>query len=311
MINPSSPKARNGLPIIVILFVAATACAAARAQDTLGKIRDTGVITLGHRDAAIPFSYYDDKQQFVGYALDICYKLVDAIKAGLKLPKIDVRLNAVTAVTRFPLLVNGTIDLECGSTPNNPEHRKQAGFSITHFVSATRFVSRKEAGLTTVDDLKGKTVVSTAGTASIRLANRINLEKKLGMNIIAARNHAESFQMVASGRAAAFIMEDVLLHGLVANAKQPADWAFSTDELSVEPFGILLRRNDASFKKVVDGAMLELYRNGEIIRLYDKWFLKPIPQRDGKRVNLDMPMTAAFRKVVARPTDSGDPQDYR
>jgi glutamate/aspartate transport system substrate-binding protein len=294
--------------LIVALVAAVTICGAASAQDTLKKIKDTGTITLGHRDTSIPFSYYDDKQQAVGYAMDICYKVVDAIKAELKMPKIDVKLNPVTSSTRIPLMANGTIDLECGSTTNNLERQKQVWFATTHFVTANRFVSKKDANLKTVDDLKGKTVVSTSGTTNIRNATEINVEKKLGMNIIAAKDHAESFLTVETGRAVAFFMDDILLYSLVANSKNPSEWVISADALTVEPYGIMMRKDDVAFKKVVNGAINALYKSGEINKIYDKWFLKPTPP---KGINLNVPMGAPFKKVVANPTDSGDPKDYQ
>jgi glutamate/aspartate transport system substrate-binding protein len=294
--------------LILALFVAGAVCGTASAQDTLKKIKDTRTITLGHRDSSIPFSYYDDKQQAVGYAMDICYRVVDAIKTELKMPKIDIKLNPVTSSTRIPLMANGTIDLECGSTTNNLERQKQVWFATTHFVTANRFVSKKASNLKTVNDLKGKTVVSTSGTTNIKNANEINVEKKLGMNIIAAKDHAESFLTVETGRAVAFFMDDILLYSLVANSKNPSEWAISADALTVEPYGIMMRKDDVAFKKVVNGAINNLYKSGEINKIYEKWFLKPTPPRG---INLNVPMGAPFKKVVANPTDSGDPKDYQ
>ena len=294
--------------LIVALFIAGAVCGTASAQGTLKKIKDTGTITLGHRDSSIPFSYYDDKQQVVGYAMDICYKVVDAIKAELKMPKIDIKLNPVTSATRIPLMANGTIDLECGSTTNNLERQKQVWFATTHFVTANRFVSKKASNLKTVNDFKGKTVVSTSGTTNIKNANEINVEKKLGMNIIAAKDHAESFLTVETGRAVAFFMDDILLYSLVANSKNPSEWVISADALTVEPYGIMMRKDDVAFKKVVNGAINNLYKSGEINKIYEKWFLKPTPPRG---INLNVPMGAPFKKVVANPTDSGDPKDYQ
>ena len=292
----------------IVLLVGCAIAGPACAQDTLKKIRDTGTITLGHRDSSIPFSYYDDKQQVVGYAMDICYKIVDAIKAELKMAKLDIKLNPVTSATRIPLMANGTIDLECGSTTNNLERQKQVWFATTHFVTANRFVSKKDANLKTVNDLKGKTVVSTSGTTNIKQANEINVEKKLGMNIIAAKDHAESFLTVETGRAVAFFMDDILLYSLVANSRNPSEWVISSDALSVEPYGIMMRKDDAAFKKVVNGAINNLYKSGEINKIYSKWFLAPVPP---KGINLNVPMGASFKKVVANPTDSGDPKDYQ
>jgi glutamate/aspartate transport system substrate-binding protein len=274
---------------------------------TLKKIKETGAITLAHRESSVPFSYYDDKQQVVGYAMDLCYRIVDAVKAELKLAKLDAKLNPVTSATRIPLIANGTVDLECGSTTNNLERQKQVSFTITHFVTANRFVSKKAANLKTVEDLRGKTIVSTSGTTNIKQITEIGAQKGLNLNILAAKDHAEAFLMVETGRAAAFVMDDILLYSLVAGAKAPRDYVISTDALSVEPYGIMLRREDAAFKKVVDQAMIATYRSGAINAIYDKWFLKPIPP---KGFNLNVPMSDAFKKVVASPTDSGDPAVY-
>jgi glutamate/aspartate transport system substrate-binding protein len=255
----------------------------------------------------VPFSYYDDKQQIVGYAMDLCYRIVDAVKSELKLPKLEVKLNPVTSATRIPLIANGTVDLECGSTTNNLERQKQVSFTITHFVTSNRFVSKKAAHLNTVEDLRGKTIVSLSGTTNIKQIIEVNAQKGLNLNILAAKEHAEAFLMVETGRAAAFVIDDIGLYSLVAGSKSPQDYVISADALSVEPYGIMLRRDDAPFKKVVDQVMIETYRSGAINAIYDKWFLKPIPP---KGINLNVPMSAAFKKVIASPTDSGDPAVY-
>jgi glutamate/aspartate transport system substrate-binding protein len=294
--------------IFVALLLGIAVCGTAGAQDTLKKIRDSGTITLGHRDSSIPFSYYDDKQQVVGYAMDICYKVVDAVKANLKLKKLDVKLNPVTSATRIPLMANGTIDLECGSTTNNLDRQKQVAFATTHFVTANRYVAKKSSKIKSLADLKGKTVVSTSGTTNIKWATEANAKQKLNMNIIAAKDHAEAFLTVETGRAVAFFMDDILLYSLVASSRNPADWEIGKEAYTVEPYGIMLRKDDPEFKKVVNGAINALYKSGEINKIYEKWFSKPIPP---KGINLNVPMSAPFKKVVAKPTDSGDPADYK
>ena len=294
-------------PLLAALCLVAAPAGAQELTGTLKKIKDSGSITLGHRESSVPFSYYDDKQQVVGYAIDLCYRIVEAVKKELKLDKIEVKLNPVTSATRIPLMANGTVDLECGSTTSNLERQRQVAFTITHFVTANRFVSRKTANLKTLDDLKGKTVVSTSGTTNIKQATEINGQKNLGMNILAAKDHAEAFLMVETNRAAAFFMDDILLYSLVAGSKAPADYVISADALSVEPYGIMLRRDDPAYKKVVDGAMTAIYKGGEINAIYGKWFSSPIPP---KGINLNLPMSPAFKKVVANPTDSGDPAAY-
>ncbi len=295
--------------IILAALACVTLAASAAAQEgTLKKIKDGGSVTIGHRDASVPFSYYDDKQQPVGYAVDLCLRIVDAVKNELKMPRIDVKYQLVTSANRIPLMANGTIDLECGSTTNNLERQKQVGFTITHFVTANRWVAKKASNIKALPDLKGKTIVSTAGTTNIKQITEINAAQNLAMNIISANGHAEAFQMVETGRAVAFVMDDILLYSLAAQSRSPGDYAISPEALSVEPYGIMLRRDDAAFKKVVDNAMIQTYKSGAIDAIYGKWFLKPIPPRG---LTLNVPMSDQFKKVIANPTDSGDPAAYK
>ena len=297
--------------VFAALLAAGAIAGAANAQQptgTLDKIKSTGTITISHRDVSIPFSYYDDKQQAVGYAIDICLRIVDAIKANLKMAKIDVKYNPVTSATRIPLMANGTIDLECGSTTNNLERQKQVSFTITHFVTANRYVAKKASNIKSLEDLKGKTIVSTSGTTNIKWATEENAKRNLGMNIIATKDHAEAFLTVDTGRAVAFFMDDIPLYSLVATSRIPGDWMIGSEAYTIEPYGIMLRRYDPAFKKVVDGAVSSLYKSGQINAIYEKWFLKPVPP---KGINLNVPMSAQFKKVVANPTDSGDPKDYQ
>jgi glutamate/aspartate transport system substrate-binding protein len=293
---------------ILFLVAALSLGFQAAAQDTLKKIKDSGAITIGHRDGSIPFSYYDDKQQVVGYAVDLCLKIVDAVKKEVGNPNLKVNYQLVTSANRIPLMANGTIDLECGSTTNNLARQEQVGFTITHFVTANRWIAKKKAKINKLADLKGKTIVSTAGTTNIKQITEINAAQNLGMNIISANGHPEAFQMVETGRAVAFVMDDILLYSLAAQSSKPKDYAISPEALSVEPYGIMVRKGDAAFKKVVDAAMTDIYKSGQINAIYSKWFLKPVPP---KGINLNVPMSAQFKKVVAHPTDSGDPNDYK
>jgi glutamate/aspartate transport system substrate-binding protein len=296
------------LPLALALLALVAAPAAAQESPTLKKIKDTGTITIGHRDSSIPFSYYDDKQNVVGYAMDICMKVVDAIKAELKMPNLQVKLNPVTSATRIPLIANGTVDLECGSTTNNLEREKQVAFTNTYFLTANRFVSKKANNLKAVNDLKGKTVVSTSGTTNLKQITEMNSGQNLGMSILTAKDHAEAFLMVETDRASAFFMDDILLYSLVANSKAPADYVISAQALSIEPYAAMMRRDDPIFKKLVDTATANLYKSGQISALYAKWFLSPIPP---KGVNLNVPESAELKKVFASPTDSGDPAHYK
>jgi glutamate/aspartate transport system substrate-binding protein len=293
----------------IFLFVAALTLAfQAAAQDTLKKVKDSGAITIGHRDASIPFSYYDDKQQVIGYAVDLCLKIVDAVKKEVGNPNLKVNYQLVTSANRIPLMANGTIDLECGSTTTHIARQEQVWFTMTHFVTANRWVAKKSANIKKLADLKGKTIVSTAGTTNIKQITEINAAQNLGMNIISANGHPEAFQMVETGRAVAFVMDDILLYSLAAQSRTPKAYAISPEALSVEPYGIMVRKGDDAFKKVADAEMTRIMKSGEINAIYGKWFLKPIPP---KGINLNVPMSAQFKKVIANPTSSGDPNDYK
>ena len=279
------------------------------AQDgTLDKIKKEGSITIGHRDASIPFSYYDDQQKVVGYSMDICMRVVDDVKKELKMPNLQVKYQLVTSANRIPLMANGTIDIECGSTTNNLDRQKQVWFTNTHFVTANRWVAKKSSNVKSLADLKGKTIVSTAGTTNIKQITELNAAQNLGMNIVSANGHPEAFQMVETGRAVAFVMDDILLYSLAAQSRAPADYEISKDALSVEPYGIMVRKDDAAFKKVVDASTANTYKSGAINAIYDKWFLKAIPP---KGLNLNVPMSEPLKKTFQAPTDSGDQAAYK
>jgi glutamate/aspartate transport system substrate-binding protein len=275
---------------------------------TLKKIKETGAITIGYRDSSIPFSYLDDNQKPIGFAIDICRKIVDAVKNELKLDKLAVEFNPVTSSTRIPLLANGTIDLECGSTTNNADRQKQVWFTNTHFLTATRFVSKKSSKIGSIDELKGKSVVSTSGTTNIKQLTEANAARNLGINIIPAKEHAESFLMVETDRAVAAVLDDILLASFVAGSKDPDAFVISKDAFSKpEPYGIMMRKDDPDFKKVVDGATATLYQSADGQKLYDKWFMQKIPP---KGLNLNVPIGAELKKEFAKPSDSPDPDSY-
>jgi len=295
--------------LAAVLISVGVLAGTAQAQETgtLKKIKDSGAITLGVRDSSIPFSYLDDKQSYQGYSIDLCQKVVAAVQKKLGMASLKVNMNPVTSATRIPLMANGTIDLECGSTTNNIERQKQVAFAPTTFVAGARLLSKKSSHIKTLDDLKGKTVVSTSGTSPIKEVTTLNGSKNLNMNIVAAKDHAEAFLMVETGRAQAFAMDDVLLAALAANSKSPSDYEISKDALTVEPYAIMLRRDDPEFKKVVDAAIGDVFKSGEINRIYHKWFMSPIPP---KGVNMNLPMADSLKAVIAKPTDSGDPAAY-
>ena len=288
--------------LTLTLCLAAAACCAAlpAAADTLKKIRDSGSIALGHRESSIPFSYYDDRQRVIGYSHDIMLKAVDAIKTELKLPALQTRLVPVTSQNRIPLIQNGSIDIECGSTTNNTERQKQVSFSTTIFIIGTRLMTKTSSGIKDFADLAGRNVVTTAGTTSERLLRKMNEEKKLGMNIISAKDHGESFLTLETGRAVAFMMDDALLYGELAKAKKPGDWAVVGTPQSREAYGCMLPKDDAAFKKVVDGAIARVMSGGEADKLYAKWFMSPVPP---KGLNLNFPLSDDMKALYKNPND--------
>jgi len=295
---------RFALLCAAALAVAITAgpAAAQELTGTLKKIKDTGVVKVGNRDASIPFSYLDDQQKPIGYGVDICLKIVDAIKAELKMPNLKVDFVPVTSQTRIPILTGGNIDLECGSTTNSVERQKQVAFAPTYFVTGTKLIVKKSSGIKGYDDLKGKTVVYTQGTTNERAMKAYNDEKKLGINFIPSKDHAESFLAVETGRAVAFPMDDILLYSLRASAKNPADYEVIGPFLSDDPYGIMLRKDDPAFKKLVDDTVIKLYKSGEINKIYHKWFESKIPP---KGINLGFPMSDALKELVKNPSDKG------
>ncbi|MDO9006208.1 MAG: glutamate/aspartate ABC transporter substrate-binding protein [Aquabacterium sp.] len=274
--------------------------AAAQSSPTLKKIADNGTIGLGHRESSIPFSYYDDKQQVVGYSHELMLKVVEAIKADLKKPSLAIKLVPVTSQNRIPLVLNGTVDLECGSTTNNKERAKQVDFSTTIFIVGTRLMTRKDSGIKDFADLKGKNVVVTAGTTSERLLRKFNEVSKSGMSIISAKDHGESFLTLETGRAAAFMLDDALLYGEKAKAKKADDWAVVGKPMSFEPYGCMMRKGDPVFQKLVDDALTKAMISGEAAKIYAKWFQQPIPP---KGLNLNWPLSETNAALFKAPND--------
>ncbi|QKS29331.1 MAG: Glutamate/aspartate import solute-binding protein [Accumulibacter sp.] len=288
---------------IAATLATALASAPALAQEltgTLKKIKETGVITLGHRESSIPFSYYDDKQQVVGYSQEMMLKAVDAIKAELKLAKLDVKLVPVTSENRIALVQNGTVDLECGSTTNTLERQKQATFSNTIFVVGNRLMVKAKSGIKDFSDLAGKTVVTTAGTTSERLLRKMNDGSNSKMKIISAKDHGEAFLTLESGRAAAFVMDEVLLYGELAKAKNASEWAVVGTPQLYQAYACMMRKDDLALKKIVDGALAKVMTSGEADTIYAKWFLQPIPP---KGLNLNFQMSYALKKLYKSPND--------
>lgn len=302
MRNTFNTFSRKSLALLCSLALTGNAAHAQEASETLAKIRDSGVITLGYRETSIPFSYLDDNQKPVGYTMELCGKIVDNVKKELKLPNLTVKLVSVTAQTRIPLITNGTIDLECSSTTNTLERQKAVAFAVSHYITSVRMVTRTNAGVKSLDDLNGKIVVTTTGTTSDRLIKRTEAGHNIDVKNLYGKDHGESFIMLETGRADAFVMDDILLTGLIANAKNPAAYTLVGPALSVEPNGIMLRKGDPVFKKLVDSTLIGLFQSGEIDKIYHKWFQSPIPP---KGINLNLPMSDKVREAMKNPTDAG------
>lgn len=266
------------------------ACGAALAQTpaTLDKIKASGSMTVAYRESSIPFSYLGGEGQPVGFGWEICGKIVEQVKKATGRADLKVATQAVTSQNRIPLLQNGTIDIECGSTTNNSERAKQVAFATNYFYTGTRLLVRTGSPIKSAADLKGKKVVSTTGTTNYQVLRKLNAEQNLGFELMAAKDHAESALLVQQQRADAFGMDDILLYGLRASAQNPAELAVVGEALQVEPYAIMLRRDDPAFKKLVDDTLAGLMKSGEFEALYKKWFQSPIPP---KGINLNAPMS--------------------
>ncbi len=275
------------MKIRILTACVLTAAASAAAAQTLDKVKSSGSISVAYRESSIPFSYLDDKAQPTGFGWEICGKIVDEVKKATGRADLKVTTQAVTSANRIPLLVNGTIDIECGSTTNNSDRQKQVAFATNYFYTGTRFLVKANSPIKSLADLAGKKVVSTTGTTNFRIMRGVNEEKKLGFELLGAKDHAESQLVVQSGRADAFAMDDILLYGLRASSANPAEWAVVGEALQVEPYAIMLRKDDPTFKALVDGVLAKLMDSGEFSKLYAKWFTQPIPP---KGVNLNAPM---------------------
>ena len=272
--------------------VAAPEPAAAEPSETLKRIRDTATLTIGVREASVPFSFIDSRKQPQGYSVDVCLKLADAIKSELKLPRLDVRFLPVSSANRIEMVRNGKVDLECGSTTNTRDRQKEVAFAYTTFVAGIKMLAKKSSNIGGVDDLRGKTVVVTKGTTSEKMMREMNDDRVLHLTILEAKDHNESFAAVADGRAVAFPMDDVLLYGLISKASKPDDFAVVGKYLSVEPYAIMLRKDDPAFERFVDRTLIELFQNGEVRRAYTRWF---------ETKDLTVPMNQYLKEAFAVP----------
>jgi len=285
---------------VCLALLAGQGAAQAQEVNTLRKIAETGTINLGHRESSVPFSYYDQRKQVVGYSHELMLRVLDTIKAELKLPALTIKLIPVTTQNRIPLVRNGTVDLECGSTTHNAERARQVGFSTTFFIAGTRLMTRRGSGIRDFPDLTGKTVVVTAGTTSERLLRTYTERNGLRITTLPARDHGESFQALESGRADAFMMDDALLYGGRAKAERPDDWVVVGTPMSTEAYACMMRKGDPAFKAVIDRGLTELMRSGEALKIYSRWFQSPIPP---KGLNLNWPPSPALLQLYKLPND--------
>ncbi|MDC9613857.1 amino acid ABC transporter substrate-binding protein [Xenorhabdus khoisanae] len=288
------------LMLTMMLLSAVGAAHAEELTGTLKKIKDNGIIVVGHRESSVPFSYYDNQQNVVGYSQDYSNLIVDAVKKKLDMPNLQVKLIPITSQNRIPLLQNGTFDFECGSTTNNYERQKQAAFSNTIFAVGTRLLTKKDSGIKGFDDLAGKNVVVTSGTTSEILLNKLNDEKQMKMRIISAKDHGDSFRTLESGRAVAFMIDDALLAGERAKAKKPDQWIIVGKAQSEEAYGCMLRKDDPQFKKLIDDVIVKVQTSGEAEKMFDRWFKEPIPP---KNLNLNFSMSDEMKALFKSPND--------
>ena len=289
-----------------LALVAAAVAFSVQAQEltgTLKKVKETGQITLGHRESSIPFSYLDDKQQPIGYAMDLCMKVVDAVKSELKMPNLKVNLQPVTSGNRIPQLQAGNIDMECGSTTNSVERQKQVAFGPTYFVINVTAAVKKSSGIKSLADLNGKTISTTSGTTAVPLLKQYEKTKSADIKEIYGKDHGESFLLLTQDRTAAFVMDDILLAGQIANSEKPGDYMILVAEsLRTEPYSMMLRKDDPQFKALVDKTIGGVMKSGEINQIYAKWFTSPIPP---KGTNMNFPATPALKEAFANPNDKG------
>jgi glutamate/aspartate transport system substrate-binding protein len=287
------------------LFAVAGA-AHAQANDTLAKIKSSGKVVIGTRDSSAPLAYTTGDGKYTDYHVEVCNRIADAIKNELKMPSLATEYTLVTSQNRIPLVTNGTVDLECGSTTNNKTRQQQVAFAPTTYVTNVRIAVKASSGINSIADLKGKKVATTTGTTSVQLLRKHERANGVNFDEVFGKDHADSFLLLDSGRADAFVMDDNILAGNIVNAKNPAEFKIVGETLSEEPIAIMYRKDDPNFKKVVDGAVTAMMKSGELEKLYNKWFVSPIPPRN---VSVNMAMTPSLKNAIANPNDK-PAEDY-
>lgn len=285
------------------LLLAGSAITQIYAADTLGKIRKTGKVVIGYRESSDPISYIVNGKP-LGYAIDICNNFAQALKQELKMPNLKIEYKPVTSSTRIPEILAGNIDMECGTTTNSVQRQQQVSFSTNYFATEVRMAVKANTTIKSIADLNGKTVVTTQGTTSDKYIKMNEKGHKVNVNNVYGKDHADSFAMLASGRAAAFVMDDNILAGLIAKSSDPKAYKIVGPILSSEPYGIMLPKNDPAYKAIADRVVTTMWKNGQMTALYKKWFQSPVAPRN---INLNMPMSSSYLKLKNHPTDIGSP----
>jgi ABC-type amino acid transport substrate-binding protein len=286
--------------LVMTAALLATGLVGTAGAQTLKKVADSNRITVSYREASVPFSYLTGSNKAVGFSVELTDAIVDDVRKATNKPALEVATMAVTSQNRIPLMVNGTIDLECGSTTNNSTRAKDVTFSTNIFYTGTRLLTKKDSGIKSYADLAGKPVASTTGTTNAQVIRKYSADKKLDMQLVLGKDHDDSLLLVETDRAKAFAMDDILLFGLMANSKNPAALEVVGESLQVEPYACFMRKDDPEFKKLVDGTLNRMMKSGEFTKLYDKWFTQPIPP---KGVNLGLPMSAELKANLQAPSD--------
>ncbi|MCX7692772.1 amino acid ABC transporter substrate-binding protein [Tepidimonas taiwanensis] len=290
---------KKSLLALAITALAATA-AHAQANDTLAKIKSTGTVTMGVRESSGVLSYTLGDGKYTGYHVEICQRVLGDIQKQLGLAKLDIKYQPVTSQNRIPLVQNGTVDIECGSTTNNQARQRDVAFAVTTFVEEVRIAVKANSGINSIKDLNGKNVATTTGTTSVQTLRKHERAAGVDFKEVYGKDHADSFLLLESGRADAFVMDGSLLAGLIARSKNPADFKIVGEVLSVEPIAIMFRKDDPAFKKAVDDSIIAMMKSGEINKIYDKWFMQPTPPNG---VKMNMPMSDTLKAAIANPND--------
>jgi len=288
-----NPFFLRGLMLFLLPALSASA-------DTLSKITERGSIVLAYRESSVPFSYLDGPGKPIGFGVDIANKVAEAIRQASGKKELRIEYQAVTSQNRVPLVANGSVDLECGSTTNNAARAKEVAFAVNYFYASSRLLVKKSSGIQKLGDLAGKAIATTTGTTTFGQLRKLSLERNLNLSVVPAKDHADGFLLLESGRAQAFAMDDILLAGLMLNAKNPDDYVIVGEPLQVEAYACMLRKDDPAFKKFVDGALTAMMKSGEFEKLYKKWFMSPIPPRQR---SLALPISDRLRENLKSPTD--------